>query len=225
MPAQADADSRCAMTQPTPAALTLAATMIRFFEGCPLTPYRDAGRGVWTVGYGFITLQDGSPVGPNTPALTPAACEAMLQAKLAHSYAPDVLRQCAGIALTDNQMAALCSFCWNEGAGAIGASGVPSRLRAGDVTGAAARMKPYVMAGGHQLAGLVTRRRLESAVFMGSTWPVTGAPAPMQQQLHARPAPVPASMAPVPPPQQSSADDSAVTDALNDASLARARAD
>ena len=48
--------------------------------------------------------------------------------------------------------------------------------------------------------------------------------APGQQQLHARPAPVLASMAPVPPLQQSSADDSAVTATLNDASLAAAQA-
>lgn len=212
-----------------PGALALAAEMIVFFEGIRLKPYRDAGYGVVTVGYGFTTLADGSPVTMQTPPLTLDECKAMLEAKLTREYMPGVLAACVGIKLTDNQLAALCDFAYNLGVSAVTRAGLPSRLRAGDVAGAAARMRPWNMGGGHVLQGLVNRRRLEAAVLLGSPWPVPDAAhhTSYMQRPSPRPASGPAGAGGVAIPQQSWAQDAqgdAETAALNEAELARVRA-
>lgn len=213
------------MPQPTPAALALAAAMIRVFEGCVLSPYWDPFGHVWSNGYGFCTSLDGTPVTAHTSALSQTECEALLEAKLAHEYVPGVLTACAGIALTDGQLAALSSFAWNEGVGRIQQAGLPATLRRNDLAKAATVMRLYNVAGGRVLDDLVRRRAAEAAVLCGASWPTPGFGGtlahPVQQQTTYRPL-SPGMQRPagaIVSRQQSVADDG--TAALNDAELSR----
>ena len=211
-----------------PEVVALAAALVVDEEGFRSRPYWDAAGGVWSIGYGFCTLLDGSPVTAHTPPLSQAECDALLRAKLLAEYMPAVVRLC-GWPLTKGQMAALTSLAWNIGPGALANSSIPRLARAGAWSGVVAAMQQFIHAGGKVLSDLVGRRKREGAVLMGVTFVAgkrTGVPlgtphpaAPVQgpQQLLAQPGFGPAS-------QQSSTDDSAATAALNDASLARARA-
>lgn len=174
-----------------PGALDLAAAMIRTFEGFRSAPYWDAAGGVFSIGFGFCTLADGSTVTAHTAPLTADQCDVLLEAKLTREYGPGVLTACAGAVLSDAQLAALVSWAFNLGLGWIAKSGLPPVLRRRDWEMAANIMRRFNQAGGHVLDGLVRRRAAESAVFLGASWPTPGyggptAPA-VQQQPHARP--------------------------------------
>lgn len=174
-----------------PGALTLAAAMIRAFEGCPLTAYYDANGRCWSIGYGFCTLADGGTVTAHTAPLTAAECEALLDTKLQTDYGPGVMSACAGAALSDNQLAALLSWAWNLGVGRIAQAGLPPVLRRKDWQMAASIMRRYNQAGGKVLDGLIRRRAAETAVFLGASWPTPGyggpVAHPVQQQITQRP--------------------------------------
>jgi len=214
------------MPQPTQAALSLAASMIRVFEGCVLGPYWDPFGEVWSNGYGFCTALDGTPVTAHTPVLTQAECEALLEAKLAHDYIPGVLKACAGIMLTDGQLAGLGSFAWNEGVGRIAQAGIPAPLKRGDLQAVASVMRRYNVAKGRVLDDLIRRRAAEAAVLCGASWPTSGFGGalahPVQQQTTYRPLSPGMQRPPIAvvSRQQSMADDAATT-ALNDAEMAR----
>lgn len=195
------------MTQPTPAAIAIACSMIRTFEGCVLHPYWDAYGHVWTMGYGFITDAQDHPVRQSTPPLTPSECEALLQAKLRANYLPTVLAV-AGLDATDGEIAALCSFAWNLGVGTLSRSAIPGRLRVHDIKGAGAALQAYVFAGGKKLSALVDRRAREAMVLTGSPWHGAASVALVGGQL-AHPAPAASLSASV-----------SEADRLNDAQLA-----
>ena len=181
-----------ALTIVSPAA-ALAAALIADEEGFRAVAYFDSAGSVWSIGFGFCTLLDGSPVTARTPPLSLVDCNRMLAAKLLAEYMPGVVRD-IGVPMTDGQLAALSSFAWNEGIGRLGASSIPRLAKAGAWSGVAAAMRQYVYAGGRILPDLVGRRKREAAVLLGATFipgKRTGAPLgtlsapPVQQQLHA----------------------------------------
>lgn len=189
-----------------PAAATLAAALIADEEGLRLSRYYDAVGGVWSIGFGFCTLADGSPVTAHTMPLTAAQCDALLATKLAQDYMPGVQRVMA-CPMTTGQFAALTSFAYNLGIGTLAHSAIPRLGQAGAWSGVVSAMQAYNRASGQVCADLVGRRRREGAVLMGQTFIAgkrTGGAlgtlsAPVQQQLHAGPAPArtPGMMRPV----------------------------
>ena len=105
------------MTHPTAAAM--AECLIRQCEGCVLQPYADVA-GNWTIGVGSIRMPDGSPVTASTPPITSEQADAMLMAELTDTMAEvDMLLTAPA---NDHQRAALYSFAYNEGCGALSKS-------------------------------------------------------------------------------------------------------
>lgn len=142
--------------------ISIAAKLVAEFEGFRDAPYLCPAN-VWTIGYGTTRIQ-GHPVTAHTPQITEAQAEALLHDDLAQS-ARDVDRLCR-MPITANQRAALVSFVYNLGAGALGQSTLLRILKSGDYAGAAAQFDAWVMAGGKKLNGLVRRRAAEKALFL-----------------------------------------------------------
>lgn len=131
--------------------------LIKDSEGLRLSAYQDSV-GVWTIGYGHTaTAQRGQTI-------TEAEAEQLLQADLRRFE--DGVRELVRVPLTDNQFAALVSFAFNLGLGALAESTLLRKLNAGDYQGAAAEFPRWVHAGGKQLPGLVTRRGRERQLFL-----------------------------------------------------------
>ena len=141
--------------------MSIAARLVAEFEGFRAEPYLCPAQ-VWTIGYGTTRIA-GKPVTATTPPITEAVAQRWLQDDLAQ-FARDVDRLCR-MPLTVNQRAALVSFTYNLGAGALERSTLLRRIKDGDMAGAAGEFDRWVMAGGQRLNGLVRRRAAERALF------------------------------------------------------------
>lgn len=139
----------------------MAVEIIKHFEGLRLDAYLDSV-GVPTIGYGS-TL--GVKMGDY---ITEPEAEALL--------VHDMTRFVTGVngllrvPVTQAQFDALVSFSFNLGVGALGRSTLLKKLNMGDYDGAQKEFGKWVYAGGNKLAGLVTRRNAEAALFAGSDW-------------------------------------------------------
>ena len=129
--------------------------LIRSFEGCDLTAYRDSGD-VWTIGYGHTPAHEGQTITQNE-------AEDFLAQDL--SYAASDVQTLVQIELTPNQFAALVSFEYNTGALATspGLALINSREFVPAWDG---HFCLYTQdANGTVLEGLVKRRFAERALF------------------------------------------------------------
>lgn len=87
----------------------------------------------------------------------------------------DLEKVCKGLSrlfpvpLNDNEFAALASFAFNLGLGALEASTLRKMLLRGDRQGAADQFLRWDNAGGRKMRGLTLRRRAESALFLRPT--------------------------------------------------------
>lgn len=128
---------------------TLAAAMIRVFEGVKLTAYQDTG-GVWTIGFGHTGSVDGVPIAAGM-TITMEKAEDLL----AIDAAP-LFKQVAGLPVIE--AACYVSFGYNCGAGAL------ARVLSGqsNLTDFIRDRKKNV------LPGLVSRRGLEAALISAS---------------------------------------------------------
>ena len=145
--------------------------LIEGSEGCALKAY-PCPSGIPTIGYGHTC---GVELGMSC---TPAQASAWLSEDV--RYAEDLVRAHVTAPLNQNQFDALVSIIFNVGPGANGgkdgiiflATGQSStllrKLNAGDYAGAADEFPKWChCAGGTLLAGLVTRRARERALFLG----------------------------------------------------------
>lgn len=132
--------------------------LIKSFEGCELTAYRDAV-GVLTIGYGHT----GPDVHPD---------QVITQKQADYLLATDLIKFETAVSgllersVTPNQFAALVSFAYNLGAGALQTSTLLRLTNKGDFVGAAKQFSRWANAGGQQLEGLVRRRAAEAALFL-----------------------------------------------------------
>lgn len=130
--------------------------LIKEFEGFRGNAYRDVV-GAWTIGYGHTkTARSGM-------SITREQGEALLRKDLAEAEA--AVARLAKVSLTDNEHAALVSFTFNLGQGALSGSTLLRRLNAGDKAGASKEFGRWVYAGGRKLNGLVRRREAERRLF------------------------------------------------------------
>lgn len=130
--------------------------LIKEFEGLRLSAYRcDAG--VWTIGWGHT-----SGVRPEMKISAEHADE------LLRADVECVNRSLTGIKLTENQRAALISFGYNVGVGAMMRSTL-MKLVVNDASDRriAAEFAKWKYAGGKVLSGLVRRRKREAEVYFG----------------------------------------------------------
>ena len=188
----------------TDAALQPATALIAQYEDFVSHPYQDSA-GVWTIGFGFTYLEDGSRVLPTTPPITREDGEAMLSAIVARTL--DNVRAMAHVALSVNQAAALTSLAYNIGTAALRKSHLMLALNGGQTAEAADQFRVWCHAGGVFSRGLAARREAERALFLDRDLPDGSTTAPYSAEEPAYPIVLP--------------DDSTATDALNDAELKR----
>jgi GH24 family phage-related lysozyme (muramidase) len=154
--------------QPLPPSwLTPALKLIREFEGCRLEAYK-CPAGVPTIGWGTTRLMD-APVRMGD-TISQALADELLQNEVEHLFGPGVL-QLLPMAKTwsANQVAAIISFAYNLGLGALEESTLRKRLLAGEDACKVVReeLPKWVHAGEAVLAGLERRRAAEVALFCG----------------------------------------------------------
>ncbi|QZS46299.1 lysozyme [Enterobacter cloacae complex sp.] len=137
--------------------------LIKQFEGCKLTAYRDSV-GVWTIGYGWTQPVDGKPIRAGM-TIKQETAERLLKTGLV-SYESDVSRL-VKVDLTQGQFDALVSFTYNLGARSLSTSTLLRKLNAGDYAGAADEFLRWNKAGGKVLNGLTRRREAERDLFLG----------------------------------------------------------
>lgn len=135
--------------------------LIKSFEGLRLKAYQDAV-GVWTIGYG--TTRGVKP----GQGISEAQAEALLKTDL-NRFERDV-SQAVRVPINDNQFAALVSFTYNVGSGALRSSTLLRKLNRRDIYGAANEFPRWNRAGGRVLAGLTRRRNAERALFLGQDY-------------------------------------------------------
>lgn len=143
----------------------MAARLLRQVEGCVLHPYRDSA-GVWTIGIGTTRIY-GLPVTEQTPPITLDQAEAYCETDM--QWVAAAIAKYVTVPLAPHEWAALASFTYNEGAHALATSTLLRVLNLGKRDYAADQFAAWNMAGGRVVQGLVNRRRLEKAVFLGLT--------------------------------------------------------
>lgn len=130
--------------------------LIKSFEGCELKAYV-CPAGVLTIGYGST----GSHVKPGM-VITREQADELLRSDL-RRFEDYVDQHCKPA--TDNQFAALVSFCFNVGEGNLRTSTLRRMHNAGDHEGAKAQFARWNKGGGKVLTGLVRRRAAEAALY------------------------------------------------------------
>lgn len=160
-------------------ALQFASTCVVDSEGFSSKAYLDtiAKPPVWTIGHG-TTLIDDKPV---CEGMTCTIKQANTWAARNMLQAATVVQRYVTVPLSECQLGALVSFCYNIGAGAFERSDVLKALNLGMYQAAADRMLEYDHAGPVRVPGLTTRRARERALFLRTplkpTFP-TSAPEP-----------------------------------------------
>ncbi|EJF76795.1 Phage-related lysozyme (muraminidase) [Candidatus Bartonella washoeensis] len=135
--------------------------LIKQWEGLRLQAYQDA-MGVWTIGYGH-TAQAGEPVVRKGMQITTAEAETLLQKDL--TQFEHTVEQMVDRSLTNEQFAALVSFCYNVGVEAFGNSTLLKKLNKGDYEAVPAELQKWTKARGKRLQGLVHRRAAEAGLW------------------------------------------------------------
>ena len=147
------------------AAIAIAVTFIQPFEGYAARPYVDTvGTGhpiTWCYGE---TKADG-PVPPLNKVFSKQECTVELQRDLTTKYYPEVLK-CVHVPLPPHRAAALVSFVYNLGAGALCNGAVARNLNAGNVVAGCNAILAYNHASGRVVAGLTRRREAERALCL-----------------------------------------------------------
>jgi GH24 family phage-related lysozyme (muramidase) len=151
---------------PDAAWLAPARAIVREFEGCKLQSYL-CPAGVWTIGWGSTTI--GGKVVREGQSITQAQADAQLDADLERFY--DALARAipAVAGWPGNRAAALVSWTYNVGVGAMQDSTLRRRLLAGEEPALVvpAELPRWNKADGRELAGLTRRRAAEVALFVG----------------------------------------------------------
>lgn len=136
--------------------------LIKTFEGWSSTVYI-CPAGWPTIGYGHLVTDADRAAGRFPNPLTREEGEALLASDLP-SYEVAVCRNIT-VPLHDYSYAALVSFTFNLGPGALQASTLRRMINAGQMWEAAAQFDRWVMAGAQKLPGLVRRRKMSRALF------------------------------------------------------------
>jgi lysozyme len=146
--------------------VAIAVATVGPFEGLALRPYVDhIGTGhpeTWCYGE---TKADGPPP-PYSKVFTKAECQADLGKDLVKYDAQ--VHTCIKVALPPHREAALVSFTYNLGVGALCHSAVARNLNAGNVSAGCHAMLAYDHAAGVRVAGLTRRRQAEYQLCMRS---------------------------------------------------------
>jgi lysozyme len=139
-----------------------ALALIKAFEGLRLRPYV-CPAGYWTIGYGHVL----SPAEKEKyREISPNEAELLLVEDAQRTER--AVRRLILVPLTENELAALISFTFSLGSGALQRSTLRQMLnRDEDREEVAEQFLRWVFAAGRKLQGLVRRRQSEGLVFLG----------------------------------------------------------
>ena len=137
--------------------------LVEQFEGCKLKPYLDVA-GIATIGIGTTHYPDGTAVTMNDPPISKADAYSFLMSHLQMDCT--AVSGLVKVVVNDNQFAALVSFAYNVGTGALASSTLLKKLNSGDIKGAADQLLKWDHAGGVVVKGLTRRRQAERALFL-----------------------------------------------------------
>lgn len=136
----------------------IAIDFIKAHEGCKLAAYQDQGK-VWTIGWGST----GSDIVSGL-VWTQEQADARLGIDLAKCEVAVV--KLLNKRLSDRALAALDSFCYNLGSGALASSHLLQCINNGDYMGAAKAFITWSHVGQTEIKGLLIRRLEEAALFL-----------------------------------------------------------
>lgn len=134
--------------------------LIKESEGCSIDAYSDGK--CWAIGYGTTRI-DGASI---EEGMTISYQEAEEYLKNDLATAEAAVSKLVKVNLTDNQFAALVSFTYNLGSGSLQKSTLLKKLNSGNYAGASDEFDKWVYSNHKVLAGLVTRRQKEKALFL-----------------------------------------------------------
>jgi lysozyme len=142
-------------------------TLIKSFEGCRLTAYRDVA-GIWTIGYGHIRgVQEGM-------SITQDQASDFLKQDLENTE-EFIVAMTNTVATTNNQYAAMVSLCFNIGRGNFQASSVLRHHLAKDYNAAGDAFllwdKAHVDGQLVVVKGLLNRREGEKELYLSPDMP------------------------------------------------------
>lgn len=145
--------------------LQIATPLIKSFEGFSRVPYLDSA-GIPTIGYGTTYYIDGTRVTMKDAPIDEPTAAGLLAYKLQKEFLPG-LAQTFGSSdvINDNQYAALLSFEYNTGVGALRGSTLARMVNAGNFSGASLEFLKWDLAGGKVVQGLLNRRTKEQTLF------------------------------------------------------------
>lgn len=135
--------------------------LIKFFEGFRAKPYICSG-GYKTIGFGHKILKH-----EKFNHISYSEAESLLSKDLLAAE-KSVLRNITS-ALSNDQFAALVSFTFNMGGGALQRSTIRQKINYGQYKDAGREFLRWVYSGGKILPGLVKRRKAEYDLFMLTT--------------------------------------------------------
>ena len=139
--------------------LVIAVVFVAGFEGYYGRAYKDPV-GVLTICYG----QTGADGANFSKVYSEAECRQMLGTDLQRYDA--MVHSCIRVQLPPHREAALVSFVYNLGQGALCRGMVARQLNAGNVVAGCHAILAYDHAGGHVLAGLTRRRQAEQKLCL-----------------------------------------------------------
>lgn len=143
-------------------AVELTASLLRRFEGLVLHPYL-CSAGVPSIAYGSTYYPDGRRVTMKDPPVTRAQAERMLMVKIERDFMPAVIKLCPVLAHeSPERLAAITSFTFNVGIGALRASTLRRKINAELWEEVPAQLLRWNKAGGRVLRGLTIRRQAEA---------------------------------------------------------------
>ncbi len=134
--------------------------LITRFEGFSAIPYR-CPAGILTIGYGHVV-----GVGEQFPAEGISEDQAQALLKIDVEKAQRAVERLIKTALSEGQTAALVSFTFNLGAGALQRSTLRRKVNRGQHAQVPHEFMKWVWAGGRKLPGLRERRAAEADLYM-----------------------------------------------------------
>lgn len=135
--------------------------LIKSFESCRLTAYKDA-TGTWSIGWGHTATVDGNPI-ISGMTITQAKADSLFDSDLIR-FENVVNVYNSKYNFTSNEFSALVSFAYNVGSiKQLTANGTRSKKTIADA------MLKYVYSKGIKLNGLVRRRQKERELFLSDS--------------------------------------------------------
>lgn len=133
--------------------------LISHYEGLVLHAYPDPATGAepWTIGYGHT-----GKVKPDDCCTQQQATEWMNEDA---NETAKAIQKAVTVPLTQPQLDALTSLCYNIGMGNFKRSTLLKKLNKEDYAGASDEFLKWTYANGKQMPGLVARRKSEQALF------------------------------------------------------------